>query len=201
MKFIATSLPGAFLIELEPKGDNRGFFARAFCEQEFKAQGLESQFCQINDSFSAKKGTLRGMHYQLTPASEVKLVRCIAGALYDVIADLRPDSPMFGRWFGATLSAENRTLMYVPRGFAHGFLTLADDVETIYLVSASYAPQHERGIRYDDPWLAITWPFEPGEISAKDRAWPLFDPEFHGIERLRGLCRGSVTSLDLKRPA
>lgn len=188
MKFIPTPLTGAYLIEIEPKGDCRGFFARAFCEQEFKHEGLESQFCQINNSFSAKKGTLRGMHYQLTPSSEVKMVRCVAGALYDVISDLRPDSPTFGKWFGATLSAKNRTLMYVPRGFAHGFLTLTDDVETLYLVSASYAPQDERGLRFDDPWLAISWPSEPIEVSPKDSTWPFFDPEFHGIERLRGVC-------------
>jgi dTDP-4-dehydrorhamnose 3,5-epimerase len=188
MKFIPTPLTGAYLIEIEPNSDYRGFFARTFCEQEFKHEGLESRFCQINDSFSVRKGTLRGMHYQLAPSSEVKLVRCIAGALYDVIADLRPDSPTFGKWFGATLSAKNRTLMYVPRGFAHGFLTLTNDVETIYLVSVSYAPSHERGLRFDEPWLAINWPSEPVEISAKDNAWPPFDPEFHGIEHLRGLC-------------
>jgi dTDP-4-dehydrorhamnose 3,5-epimerase len=188
MQFIPTPLSGAYLIELELKGDDRGFFARAFCGQEFQRKGLEAQFCQINNSFTVKKGTLRGMHYQLVPSSEVKVVRCIAGALYDVISDLRPDSPTFGKWFGATLSAENRTLMYVPRGFAHGFLTLTDGVETIYLVSASYAPQDERGLRFDDPWLAIAWPSEPVEVSSKDNAWPSFNPEFHGIERLRGMC-------------
>jgi dTDP-4-dehydrorhamnose 3,5-epimerase len=187
MKFIPTPLSGAYLVDIEPRGDDRGFFARAFCDQEFKRAGLESQFCQINNSFSAKKGTLRGMHYQLTPSSEVKIVRCVAGALYDVISDLRPDSPTFGKSFGAELSAKNRTAMYVPRGFAHGFLTLTDDVETIYLVSASYAPQLERGLRFDDPWLAIKWPSDPIEISSKDSAWPFFDPEFHGIERLRGI--------------
>lgn len=187
MKFIPTPLSGAFLIEMEPKGDCRGFFARAFCEDEFKSQGLEMRFCQINNSVSRKKGTLRGLHYQLTPCSEAKLVRCLGGALYDVICDLRPDSATFGKWFGATLSASNRTMMYVPRGFAHGFLTLTDDAEALYLVSASYAPQHERGLRFDDPWLAITWPFDPVEISPKDSGWPLFDPQFHGVDRLSGL--------------
>jgi dTDP-4-dehydrorhamnose 3,5-epimerase len=188
MKFIPSPLSGAYLIEIEPRGDDRGFFARAFCEQEFKRQGLDSQFCQVNNSFTAKKGTLRGMHYQLVPSAEVKIVRVVSGALYDVIADLRPDSPTFGKSFGAELSAKNRTSMYVPRGFAHGFLTLTDDVEAMYLVSASYAPQLERGLRFDDPWLAIKWPDAPIEISSKDSAWPLFDLEFHGIERLRGIC-------------
>lgn len=187
MKFTPISLAGAYLIEIERKGDDRGFFARAFCEREFESAGLEVRFPQISTSFSAKKGTLRGMHYQLTPSSEAKIVRCIAGNVYDVIADLRPDSPTFGKWFGASLSAANRTSMYVPRGFSHGFLTLTNDVEMLYLVSEFHAPQAERGLRFDDPWLAIAWPSEPTEISRKDRAWPFFDPEFHGIERLRGV--------------
>ena len=190
MKFLPTPLDDAYLIEPEPKGDDRGFFARAFCEQEFARAGLATRFCQINNSLSAKKGTLRGMHYQLAPSSEVKVVRCVAGALYDVIADLRPDSPTFGKWFGATLTAENRIMMYAPRGFAHGFLTLTDNVEALYLVSEYYAPQAERGVRFDDPWLAIAWPAEPIEISPKDLAWPAFDPAFHGVEGLRGMHRG-----------
>jgi dTDP-4-dehydrorhamnose 3,5-epimerase len=187
MKFIPTPLADACLIEMERKGDSRGFFARAFCEREFEQAGLATRFCQINNSQSARKGTLRGLHYQIGAASEVKVVRCVSGALYDVIADLRPDSPTFGRWFGATLSAANRTMMYVPRGFAHGFLTLADETEVLYLVSAFYEPQAERGLRFDDPWLAIDWPAEAVEISPKDRAWPRFDAAFHGIESLRGL--------------
>ena len=187
MKFIPTPLMGAYLIEIEPTADDRGFFARLFCEQEFSRAGLEAHFCQLNNSFSAKKGTLRGLHYQLAPSSEVKLVRCVAGAIYDVIVDLRPDSPTFRNWFGATLTAKNRSWLYVPRGFAHGFLTLEDDVETFYLVSAFYAPHAERGLRFNDPWLAIAWPSDPIEVSPKDNAWPLFDPEFHGIERLRGV--------------
>jgi dTDP-4-dehydrorhamnose 3,5-epimerase len=127
------------------------------------------------------------MHYQLVPSAEVKVVRCIRGALYDVIADLRPDSSTFGRWFGAELNAENRLMMYVPRGFAHAILTLTEDTEALYMVSDFYAPEAERGIRYDDPWLDVKWPIEPEEISPKDRAWPLFDAEFHGIERMRGV--------------
>jgi dTDP-4-dehydrorhamnose 3,5-epimerase len=187
VKFIPTPLQGAYLIEMERKGDERGFFARAFCAREFAQTGLATDFCQINNSLSTGRGTLRGLHYQLGASAEVKVVRCVKGALYDVIADLRPDSPTFGRWYGATLSAENRTMMYVPRGFAHGFLTLTEDTEVLYLVSAYYAPQAERGICWNDPWLAITWPAEPVEISAKDRAWPPFDPVFHGIESFRSL--------------
>ncbi len=187
IKFHPTPLEGAYLIELERRGDDRGFFARLFCEQEFGEVGLETRFVQVNNSLSARRGTLRGMHYQLPPAAEVKVVRCIRGAIFDVIADLRPDSPSFGRWFGAELSAENRRMMYVPRGFAHGFVTLTDDAETFYLVSDPYAPGQERGMRFDDPWLGIEWPAEPVEVSPKDRNWPVFDPGFHGVERLRAL--------------
>jgi dTDP-4-dehydrorhamnose 3,5-epimerase len=189
MKFIPVPLVDAYLIELECKSDERGFFARVFCEHEFQGAGLETRIRQINNSLSAKKGTLRGMHYQLAPSSEEKVVRCVSGALYDVIADLRPDSPTFGKWFGAELSASNRTMMYVPRGFAHGFLTLTDNVEVLYLVSAFHSPADERGLRFDDPWLAIEWPSEPIVVSQKDSAWPPFNPEFHGVERLSGLCR------------
>ena len=187
IKFHPTPLEGAYLIEPERRGDDRGFFARLFCGQEFGEVGLETRFVQVNNSLSARRGTLRGMHYQLPPAAEVKVVRCIRGAIFDAIADLRPDSPSFGRWFGAELSAENRHMMYVPRGFAHGFITLTDDAETFYLVSDPYAPGQERGMRFDDPWLGIEWPAEPVEVSPKDRDWPAFDPGFHGIERLRGL--------------
>ena len=190
MKFHETPLNGAYLIELERRGDDRGFFARFFCEKEFDAAGAETRFVQINNSLSARKGTLRGMHYQLAPSAEVKVVRCLKGSLYDVIADLRPDSPTFGQWFGAELNAENRLMMYVPRGCAHGLLTLADDTEALYLVSDSYAPDRERGMRFDDPWLGIKWPIAPVEISPKDRAWPDFDPDYHGVEALRGLVVG-----------
>jgi dTDP-4-dehydrorhamnose 3,5-epimerase len=187
MKFIPTPLTDACLIEMEPKSDERGFFARAFCEREFERAGLATRFCQMNTSFNTKCGTLRGMHYQLAPSSEAKIIRCVSGALYDVIADLRPDSPTFGKWHGTTLSAGNRIMLYVPHGFAHGFLTLTDATEVFYLHSAFHAPGAERGIRWDDPWLAIAWPGEPVEISAKDRTWPPFDPAVHGIENLRGL--------------
>jgi len=186
MIFHQTPVADARVIELEKRGDDRGFFARFFCEREFGAEGLETRFVQANNSLSAKKGTLRGMHYQLAPSAEVKVVRCLKGALWDAILDLRPDSPTFLKWFGAELTAENRLMMYVPRGFAHAILTLTDDTEALYLVSDFYAPQEERGIRWNDPRFGIEWPIEPAEISEKDAAWPDFDPEFHGVERLRG---------------
>jgi dTDP-4-dehydrorhamnose 3,5-epimerase len=172
-------------VEMEKRGDDRGFFARMFCENEFAQAGLTPKFVQINNSLSAVKGTLRGMHYQLPPRAETKLVRCVRGKLWDVILDLRPSSPTFGRWFGAELSIENRLMMYVPRGFAHAILTLADETEVIYLVSEFYAPEHERGVRWNDPRFAITWPIEPSAISPKDARWPDFDPEFHGTEQLK----------------
>ena len=187
MIFHKTPLEGAFLIEPEKRGDERGFFARVFCDDEFAAHGLETCFVQANNSFTGKKGALRGMHYQLPPASEVKLVRCIRGGFHDLIVDLRPDSPSFGKWFGADLTADNRLMMYVPRGFAHGFVTLTEDSEAFYFVSAPYAPPQERGLRFDDPWFSAKWPVQPTEVSAKDGSWPAFDPDYHAIEMLRGL--------------
>jgi dTDP-4-dehydrorhamnose 3,5-epimerase len=187
MKFHEIPLKGAYTIELEKRGDDRGFFARFFCTDEFANEGLNNAFAQINNSLTAKKGTLRGMHYQLMPSAEVKVVRCISGSLYDVILDLRPESPTFGQWFGETLSADNRTMMYCPKGFAHGFVTLEDDTEAFYLVSDPYAPDLERGIRFDDPKFNIEWPIEAAEISDKDRNWPDFDPEWHGIDTFKGL--------------
>jgi dTDP-4-dehydrorhamnose 3,5-epimerase len=187
MIFHETSVHGARLVELERRGDARGFFARLYCDQEFAAAGLESRMVQANTSLTAQARTLRGMHYQLPPAAEAKLVRCLRGALWDVVLDLRPDSPTFGRWFGVELNAENRLMMYVPPGCAHGFITLQDDVEAVYLVSAGYSPEQERGVRWNDPRFAIGWPVEPAETSAKDASWRDFDPEWHGVERMRGL--------------
>ena len=187
MIFTQTPLFGAYLIDLEKRGDKRGFFARFFCEKEFKNAGLEHRFVQVNNSLTATKGTLRGMHYQIPPASEVKVVRCIKGALFDVIVDLRPDSPTFKKWFGAELTEENRTMMYVPRGFAHGLVTLQDDTEVLYLVSSFYAAENERGVRYNDPSIAIEWPFQIRETSEKDRSWPDLNYEFHGLDLLRNL--------------
>ncbi len=179
MIFTNTPLDGAYLIDLEKRGDDRGFFARAFCEKEFGSHGLTPRFVQINDSLSAKKGTLRGMHYQLAPRAETKIVRCIRGALYDLILDLRAGSPTFGRSFGAELSAENRRMMYVPKGFAHGLITLTDDTEAFYLVDEFYSPEHERGVRWNDPRFEIRWPLEPTVISDKDRCHRDFDPAWH----------------------
>jgi dTDP-4-dehydrorhamnose 3,5-epimerase len=187
VKFHPSPLEGAYTIEPERRGDHRGFFARVFCEKEFEQAGLFAKVVQANSSVSAKKGTLRGMHYQIAPKAEVKLVRCTRGKLWDAILDLRPDSSTFGKWFGAELSADNQLTMYVPRGFAHAMLTLTDDVEALYLVSEFYGPEQERGVRWNDPKFGIEWPIEPSEISPKDAAWPDFDPAFHGIESLRGL--------------
>ncbi len=179
MIFNATPIPGTYLIELERRGDERGFFARAFCEREFATHGLISQFVQVNNSFSARRGTLRGMHYQLAPKAETKLVRCVRGALYDVVLDLRRDSPTFGKSFGAELTAENRRMMYVPKGLAHGFITLADETEAFYFVDEFYAPDCERGVRWDDPQFSLWWPMAPAVLSDKDAGQRDFDPAWH----------------------
>ncbi len=168
MIYTETPLAGVWVIELEKRGDERGFFARVFDDGEFAEHGLVTRWLNVNDSLSAQRGTLRGMHYQLPPAAEVKLVRCIRGAFFDVALDLRT-----GRWFGVELSAENRKMLYVPEHCAHGFLTLEDDTEALYLTSAHYSPEHERGARWDDPAYGIEWPFAPAVLSDKDRAWPL----------------------------
>lgn len=179
MKFIPIPLKGAYIIELEKKGDERGFFGRTYCEKEFQQAGLDNHFVQINNSLSSQKGTLRGMHYQMHPHSETKIVRCIKGALYDVVLDLNTNSPTFGQSYGVELSDDNRKMMYVPKGFAHGFLTIQDETEAFYLVSEFYAPQSERGIRWNDPKFGIKWPFDPVVVSDKDKNHPLFDPLYH----------------------
>jgi dTDP-4-dehydrorhamnose 3,5-epimerase len=171
MIFRPTPVRDAFIVELEKHGDERGFFARVYCEREFERAGLDARFVQVNNSLSARKGTLRGMHYQLAPHEESKLVRCIRGALFDVVLDLRPQSPTFGKWFGAELSADNRNMMFVPRGCAHGFLTLQDDTEAFYFAGDFYQPAAERGVRWDDPRFSIKWPGQPVVISERDRAW------------------------------
>lgn len=175
MIFHQTELPGAVVVELEPRDDERGFFARFFCRREFAEQGLELEVAQANLAFNRRRGTLRGLHYQAPPHEDSKLVRCVRGALYDVVVDLRPGSPTFRRWLGVELTAENRRLLYVPAGLAHGYQTLADETEAMYLHSAFHAPEAERGVRWDDPAFGIDWP-EADErvISAKDRAWPDF---------------------------
>lgn len=179
MRFTETPLKGAYLIDLEKRGDERGFFARLFCENEFAQHNLAARFVQINNSLSAQRGTLRGMHYQLPPSGEVKVIRCVRGSLYDVIVDLRPNSHTYLRWFGYELAEDTRTMMYVPVGFAHGFLTTSDDAEALYLVSSFYAPEAERGLRYNDPKIGIHWPFEPTTVSAKDMTHPDFSEEHH----------------------
>jgi dTDP-4-dehydrorhamnose 3,5-epimerase len=179
MKFTETQLKGAFVIELEKRGDDRGFFARFFCEREYQQHGLDHRIVQINTSLSKDRGTLRGMHYQLAPKAEDKVVRCIRGALLDVIIDLRPDSPTFKRHFKAELTAENRSMLYVPKGFAHGFMTLTENTEALYLATEFYSPEHERGVRWNDPQFAIEWPMAPVVISDKDRNQADFSPETH----------------------
>ena len=179
MKFTETPLAGAFVIELEKRGDERGWFARAFCEREYAAQGLNHRIVQANTSFSAIKGTLRGMHYQLAPMAEDKIFRCIRGAIFDAIIDLRPESPTFLKTFTVELTAENRLALYIPKGFAHGFMTLVENTEVFYFVTEFYSPKHERGIRYNDPKFGICWPMEPAVISDKDRNLRDFDPQTH----------------------
>lgn len=179
MRFRELPIQGAYLIDLEKRGDDRGFFARMFCTREFEAKGLVTNFVQVNNSLSADAGTLRGMHYQLAPHAETKVVRCVRGALYDAIVDLRPESPTFGVSCGAELTAENRTMIYVPKGCGHGILTLVPDTEAMYLVDEFYAPAAERGVRWDDPTFKIAWPREPVVLSDKDRNHPNFARETH----------------------
>lgn len=175
MLFRATELAGVRLIDLEPATDERGFFARTFCEEEFAAQGLETRFMQHSVSYTARQGSVRGMHFQRPPHEEVKLLRCIKGAIHDVLIDLRPSSPTYRRWESYVLTAENRRQLYVPAGLAHGFQTLVPDTEVAYLISAFYAPAAAAGLRHDDPAFSIAWPLPVADISAKDRAWPDFD--------------------------
>ena len=173
MRFEETALAGAFVIDLERREDDRGFFARTYCQREFEEHGLNPAVAQCNLSYSRRSGTLRGMHYQTGDAAEAKLVRCIRGAIHDVIVDLREGSPTYLKHFGVDLSARNHRALYVPEGFAHGFLSLMDDTEIAYQVSTFYAPGQERGLRYDDPALGIPWPAEITSISEKDASWPL----------------------------
>jgi dTDP-4-dehydrorhamnose 3,5-epimerase len=177
VKFEATTLKDAVLIEPEPRQDERGFFARTYCRNEFAAAGLETDFVQGNMSFNHAEGTLRGMHFQRAPHEEVKVVRCIRGAIYDVIIDLRPDSPSYLKWQGFELTEDNGLQLYVPRGFAHGFLTLIEEAAVAYQVSAFYAPGAEGGVRWNDPRFGIEWPADVAVLSPKDAAWPDFFPE------------------------
>lgn len=176
MKFTPTPLSGLYIVEFEKNGDPRGFFARAYDAQEFKKLHLKDRFVQANVSRSRERGTLRGLHYQTSPHAEAKLIRCTKGALYDVALDLRPDSPTYKQWFSIELTAANYKQLYVPEGFAHGFITLEDDTETFYQVSEYYHPEAEKGVRYDDPTFEIKWPISVEVISDKDKTWPNFQP-------------------------
>ena len=172
MLFRSTGLAGVRLIDLEPTRDERGLFARTFCTRELAAQGLETGFVQHSISVTERVGSVRGMHFQKSPHEEVKLLRCIRGAIHDVLIDIRPDSPTYGRCEAYELTAENRRQLYVPAGLAHGFQTLLPDTEVAYLISAFYAPAAAAGIRHDDPAFAIAWPLPVADISPKDRTWP-----------------------------
>jgi dTDP-4-dehydrorhamnose 3,5-epimerase len=174
MRFTETKLSGAFVVAPELIEDDRGFFSRVFCREEFQLRDLVPNFMQCNISFNRAAGTLRGMHYQVAPHQEVKLVRCTMGAVFDVIIDLRSDSRTYLNWIGIELSADNRRMLYVPRGFAHGYVTLCDNAEVSYQVSEFYAKNSERGVRWNDPAFGITWPIEPRVISNKDNSHPLF---------------------------
>lgn len=172
MIFTDLPLPGALLIEMEPITDERGFFARSFCARRFAERGLADRFVQMNTSFTAARGTLRGMHFQRPPAAEVKMVRCLRGAVFDVIVDLRAGSATFGHWASVELTAENRRMIYIPRGFAHGFQTLTDDAELLYWHDTAHAPGFEGGLHHACPGVAIDWPLPVGQVSARDHALP-----------------------------
>jgi dTDP-4-dehydrorhamnose 3,5-epimerase len=172
MTFSETRVDGAFIIDLERRLDERGFFARAWCQEEFEAQGLIGRVAQANVSGNIRKGTVRGMHYQVSPQREVKVVSCTKGAIYDVVLDLRRDSATYLRWDAVEVTADNRRMLYVPEGCAHGFQTLADDTELLYLMSEFYSGGHARGVRHDDPAFGIEWPLDVTTISDADRSWP-----------------------------
>jgi dTDP-4-dehydrorhamnose 3,5-epimerase len=175
VKFTPTLIQGAFLVHIEPIEDERGFFARTWCREEFSRQGLSPDLLQSSVSFNRSRGTLRGMHYQVAPHQEAKLVRCTMGTIYDVIVDLRPDSQTLRRWIGVELSAVSRRMLFIPEGLAHGFITLQDDTEVLYQMSGAYHAESARGVRWDDPAFAIRWPTAPRLISERDRTYPDFE--------------------------
>ncbi len=181
MIFSPTDLDGVYIVELQPFVDSRGWFARTYCKNEFTQIGHKGEWVQLNHSFTNKTGTIRGMHFQLPPYKETKLVRCIAGAVFDVVVDLRKGSNSFLKWTSILLSAENRKMIYIPEGFAHGFQTLQDNCELLYHHTAAYMPGWEGGIRYDDPFVGINWPLEVSEISERDQAYPLITESFKGV--------------------
>lgn len=173
MIFTELDLRGAFIVDIDPRKDDRGYFARIFCREEFSRHGLKFEAAQCNVSFNRRKGTLRGMHYQIPPKAEAKLVRCTRGAVQDVIVDLRDDSPTFRCWKAVKLTEHDSRMLYVPEGFAHGFQTLEDDSEVCYQMFESYSPEHARGVRWDDPALGIVWPLPNPTLSERDRTYPL----------------------------
>ena len=177
MIFEETRLRGAFIIDIEKHQDDRGFFARSWCRNEFEAHGIDAAVVQTNISYNERLGTLRGMHYQVAPAAEGKLVRCVRGSIYDVIVDLRPDSPTYLEWIGVELSARSYRMLYIPERFAHGFITLEDDTEVHYQMTAFYAPGCARGARYNDPAFGIHWPVEVRVLAEKDATWPDYERE------------------------
>lgn len=177
MEFLPTSIEGAFLVRLDLHRDERGFFARSWCREEFEGQGLNSALAQCSISFNHRRGTLRGLHLQAPPHGETKLVRCTRGRIYDVIVDLRRSSPTFKHWSSAELTADNRDMVYIPEGLAHGFLTLEDQTEVVYQMSTPYRADSARGVRYDDPAFAVSWPFSPTVIGSRDLSFAPFDEE------------------------
>lgn len=181
MIFTPAELKGVYFIDLQPIGDSRGWFSRTYCKNEFAQIGHTKEWVQMNHSFTSQKGTVRGMHYQLPPFSEIKMVRCIAGAVLDVVIDLRKDSETFLQYISIELSAKNKKMIYIPEGFAHGFQCLEDDCELIYHHSAFYTPGAEGGIRFDDPKIGINWPLPVTEMSDRDKSHPLLNENFKGI--------------------
>lgn len=179
MIFTETPIKGLYTIDLEKRGDERGFFARVFCKNEYEAHNLNPNIVQINTSVTAEKGTFRGLHYQLAPKAEDKIIKVLKGSLYDITLDLRPESPTFGQYFGIELNDKNRTMLYIPKGFAHGYLILEDGTELIYMVTEFYSPENERVIRWNDPRFNIKLPFEPTVLSDKDKNAPDFSEETH----------------------
>jgi len=190
-----TPLAGAWIIDNEKHEDERGFFARGWCARECEALGLRSHIVQVNFSYNRLRGTVRGMHYQAPPHAETKIVRCLTGRLYDVIIDLRPGSSTLGQWFGIELAAGNQTMLYIPEGLAHGFQTLEDDTEVLYLMSEFHTPEAARGLRYDDPAFRVSWPLSVSRISQKDLSWPSYEFTTGPIPV------GARTDTDLRRTA
>jgi dTDP-4-dehydrorhamnose 3,5-epimerase len=185
VRFVPTTLAGAYVIEQERHADERGFFARTWCAQEFREHGLEPSLAQCSVSFNHRRGTLRGLHYQVPPFAEAKLVRCTRGALYDVAVDLRPDSPSFRRWVGVELTEDDGRALYIPRGLAHGFYALADGTEVFYQISTPYEPAAARGVRWNDPFHGVEWPGPVEVIAPRDRDYP--DVDASRLQELRGL--------------